>query len=177
MSDTPAPAQTPPSASPQTLPPAPRSSVGGKLFLAVAAALFFGWLGWLSYTALTKSRGPIVSRAQEAAASVAVRANVIAGEVDKPALQVDVLEKVYGNGPDAGAKIGVRNLADCAGYSGPGEYLLLLTKDAVTPLDGHPGYAVVGQQRSPGAPLLDSGPPMIYKWNADVAKQVQRASR
>jgi hypothetical protein len=171
------------------------------VFLAVTAVLFFGWLGWLGYTALTKSRAPTVSRAQVAAASVAVRAkldaaepdresllvrpamnggpsvNVLKGQAEKPAFVVEVLEKLHANGPEAGTKIGVTNLPACAGYTGPGEYLLLLNKDGEATLDGRPVYTVVGQQRSPGADLEGVGPPMIYKWSPDVEKQVPRVSR
>ena len=52
----------------------------GKLRLAVAAALLFGWLGWLGYTAANKYRGPVVSKAQAAAATLAVVAKVPAGD-------------------------------------------------------------------------------------------------
>lgn len=193
-------------ARPSPVTPAPQAgsaghTVRGRVFLAVSAALFVGWLGWLGYTALTKSRGPIVSRAQAAAAGTAVRARldlaeadresmlvrpaviggqqvtVLKGQAEKPAYVVTVVEKLHANGPEAGTKIGVTNLPACNGFSGPGEYLLLLNRDDGATLDGHPVYTVVGQQRSPGAELEGVGPPMIYSWNADVEKQVQRVSR
>ena len=44
--------------------------------LGVAAVLFAGWLAYLGYAAATKSRGPVVSRAQLAVASAAVVASV-----------------------------------------------------------------------------------------------------
>ncbi len=198
MSDTPPPT---PTANVSPVPGPERHTVPGKIFLAVTAALFFGWLSWLSYTALTKSHGPIVSRAQAAAARVAVRAKldpaepdresmlvrpaviggqqviVLKGEAEKPAFVVTVVEKLHATGPEAGTKIGVSNLYACSGFSGPGEYLLLLNKEDGVTLDGHPVYTVVGQQSSPGADLERSGPPMIYPWNADVEKQAQRVSR
>lgn len=40
--------------------------------LILTAAALVGWLGLLSYTALTKSRSPIVSQAQAAVAHHAV---------------------------------------------------------------------------------------------------------
>ena len=200
---------TPPSVTPSPTPamsmtPAPgpeRHTVQGKIFLAVSAALFVGWMSWLGYTALTKSHGPIVSRAQAAAASVAVRAKldlaepdreqmlvrpaviggqqvtVLKGQAEKPAYAVTVVEKLHANGPAAGTKIAVVNLPSCFGFTGPGEYLLLLNKEDGATLDGNPVYTVVGQQRSPGAELDGVGPPMIYTWNADVEKQAQRVSR
>lgn len=203
MSDTPpAPApntNTTAAPAPNPVPVAARHSVGGKVVLAVAAALFIGWLGWLAVTALTKSREPVVSRAQAAAAGVPVRAKLemaepdreslllrhtpngrvvtpLKGQADKPAFVVEVVEKLHANGPAAGTKIGVTNLPACAGYTGPGEYLLLLNPDGDATLDGRPAYTLVGQQRSPGAEP-DGAPPMIYKWGDDVGKQVQRLYR
>ena len=61
-----------------------------------------------------------------------------------------------------------------AGYTGPGEYLLLLEPEPGARLDGHPAFAVVGQQRSPGADLEGVGPPAIYKWGPDVRAQAKR---
>ncbi len=177
--------------------PAPHTA-GGKVLLAVTAALFVGWLGWLGYTALTKSREPIVSRAQAAGASVPVHAKISAaepdkesmllrpaanggqlvtvlkGQADKPAFVVEVVEKLNANGPEAGTTIGVTNLPACAGFTGPGEYLLLLTRDGEATIDGRPAFTLVGQQRSPGADLEGVGPPVIYRWGPDVGKQVQR---
>jgi hypothetical protein len=208
MSDTPSvppppPAPTPTPPAPASAPVAPaKPAVGGKVFLAIAAALFLGWLGWLSYTALTKSRAPVVSRAQAAAATVPVRATLTVGSKDlkatheragpnntriinplqgddgKPAFVADVVEKLHPNGPDAGTKIGVWNLPASAGYTGPGEYLLLLNRDGLATIDTHPAYILVGQQRSPGADLHDVGPPVIYPWtpqtDSDLRKQVAR---
>jgi hypothetical protein len=184
-----------------TAPDAPaRHSVLGKLLLVVSAALFVGWIAWLGYTALTKSHAPIVSRAQAAAATVPVRAKLTTGEqdrevryrrpnfgaigpadevfkerADKPAFVVEVIEPLLPGGPAAGAKIGVKNLPDSAGYIGPDqEYLLLLKKDNDALIGEHPSYVLVGQQRSPGAELEGSGPPMIYPWSEDVRQQVKR---
>ena len=87
MSDTPpAPApntNTTAAPAPNPVPVAARHSVGGKVVLAVAAALFIGWLGWLAVTALTKSREPVVSRAQAAAAGVPVRAKLEMADPDR----------------------------------------------------------------------------------------------
>jgi shikimate dehydrogenase len=43
--------------------------------LIIAATAFLGWLGYLSYAAATKSRAPVVSHAQAAAADAAVVVN------------------------------------------------------------------------------------------------------
>jgi hypothetical protein len=65
-------------------------------------------------------------------------------------------------------------LPSCAGYTGPGEYLLLLVKDNDSTIDGRPAYYLEGQQRSPGSDLEGVGPPMIYPWSEDVHQQVKR---
>jgi hypothetical protein len=174
----------------------------GRIRLFLAAALFLAWIGWLAVTALTKSRAPTVSHAQAAAAAVPVVAalttadpnkvsrhvrigpNGPAGATDltpaaeKPAFVVKVVEKLHPAGPEPGTEIGVSNLPACTGYTGPGEYLLLLTPDPTATIDGHPAYVLVGQQRSPGADLDGVGPPMIYPWTDktrdDLRAQVQR---
>ena len=50
--------------------------MNARLRLIIAAVAFFGWLGYLSYAAVTKSHAPVVSHTQAAAvtASVQVRA-------------------------------------------------------------------------------------------------------
>lgn len=185
--------------------PTPAPAIGpvsGKVLLGVAAALFIGWMGWLGYTALTKSHAPTVSRAQAAAATVPVRAELSTGvadresfhrrtgtiggemttvlkaQADKPAFIVKVVEQLHPNGPVAGTEIGVTNLPACSGYTGPGEYLLLLNRDDEASIDGKPAYALVGQQRSPGADLEGVGPPRIYPWTertgGDLRQQVKR---
>jgi hypothetical protein len=173
----------------------------GRVLLIVSGVLLVGWLSWLGYTALTKSRAPIVSRAQAAAATVPVRALLTTGvqdqpsyhvhmeragkvttvfkaQADRPALVVEVVEKLHPDGPEPGTKIGVRNLPECGGYTGPGEYLLLLVKDDDATLDDHPAYKLIGQQRSPGSELADVGQPMIYPWTDktgdDLRQQVKR---
>jgi hypothetical protein len=195
---------TPPAPDPNPTPAAKPTStpatgpVGGKVFLGVATALFVGWMSWLSYTALTKSQAPTVSHAQAAAASIPVKAELFAGvaekesfhrrlsplggeittvlkaQADKPAFVVTVKEQLTPNGPTKGSQIAVSNLPACSGYTGEGEYLLLLNRDDEATIDGKPSYTIVGQQRSPGADLEGVGPPRIYRWSDDVGKQVQR---
>ena len=92
----------------------------------------------------------------------------------KPAFIVTVTESLLPNGPAKGTTIGVWNLPICAGYSEPGEYLLLLNKDEGATLDGKPAYALVGQQRSPGENLEGVGAPMIYRWGPDVRAQIEK---
>lgn len=174
-------------------------SVGGKVLLAVTAFLLIGWMAWLSYTALTKSHEPIVSHAQAAAAQVPVVAELTDGKQDqesflirpggiqgqnvmtlhaqsgKPGFVVKITDPLHSpNGPAKDTEIGVWNLPNCSGYTGPGEYLLLLNKDEGATLDGKPAFYLVGQQRSPGEHMEGIGPPMIYRWGPDVQAQVKR---
>lgn len=172
MSDTPptpAPAEpTPPATSPR-VPPRPP---GARLRLIVAAALFVGWLGWLGVTALTKTRAPAVSHAQAAGADAAVVVRLEAGEGDAPTTAATVEEPLTASAPTG--TIIVTNLPKASGYTGPGKYLLLLSKESP---DGPPLYRITGQQRSPGADIADVGPPRIYPWTdataADIRKQVK----
>lgn len=137
---------------------------GGRVVLAVAVALFLGWLAWIGYAAANKSRAPIVSRAQAAAAAAAVVA-----EVQPGAANATVVEKLWGDGPDGA--VAVPNLGDAHGLAGPGRYLLYLSPH-------HDGtWRVVGQQRSPGNDLSSAGKPLVYPWTDDVRKQAERLKR
>ena len=129
----------------------------------MAAIAFFAWVGYLGYATLSKSRDPIVSHAQAAAAEAAVVADVNAsGEVKlaEPPL--------WGEGVPA--TLAVPNLAEARGYTGPGQYLLLLAQNRGR-------WLVVGQQRSPGSDLAGVGPPLVYPWTADVQAQAQKFRR
>jgi hypothetical protein len=178
MSAAPSDKTAPPSPTPPAPTPtgAPAHSPAGRLLLIVSGALLVGWLSWLGYTALTKSRTPIVSRAQAAVATVPVRAKLTTGNKDdKPSSIATVVEPLTPNGPAEGSQIIVRNLPECVGYTGEGEYLLLLVRDGDATIDGHPAYILVWQQRSPGSDLV--GPAMVYPWTdktgADLRQQVK----
>jgi len=132
--------------------------------LVLAAAAFIAWLTYLGYAALTKNRGPVISRAQIAAARFDVVAEVKGGADGKPDKQVRVIETLSKDGPAKDSTIDVENLPRASGYTGPGQYLLLLTESPFT---------VVGQQRSPGNDLSGVGPPLIYQWSDDVRKQYE----
>lgn len=183
--------------------PAPAPPKGGRALVAVAAVLFVGWLCWLGYTALTRSQSPYISRAQAAGATVAVVAELTAGEdgqtvllvrrgsrspdmielkekADRPAVKATVVESWKG-GPEKGASIGVTNLPNCAGYTGPGTYLLLLNPEPDAVVEKLPAYSVAGAQRSPGNDPIESGALRVYPWNektsADLRKQVETLFR
>src|SRR5437764_9069093 len=113
-----------PSATPQAaVPEGPPNDPRAKAFLAVSAVLLFGWLAWLSSAALTKSREPIVSRAQAAVAKMPVVAKVDADEKGAPVARVTVVEALKPNGPPKDTPLEVENFNLARGFTGPGEYL------------------------------------------------------
>jgi hypothetical protein len=139
---------------------------GAKARLLAAALLFVGWLAYLGYAAVSKSRGPVVSRAQAAAAAVVVFA-AIKGD-NAPAGTAAVTANLK-DGPAVGTELDVVNLADASGWAGAGEYLLLLERTAAGDK-----FRVVGQQRSPGYELGGVGKPTIYRRSADVEAQAAK---
>ena len=141
-------------------------TISPRLRLIAAAALFFGWMAWLSYAALSKSHGPVVSRAQSAAATHVVEARIEAGAGNKPLPAVKVVQSLKGDlKPDA--MVEVVNLSEAEGFTDAGNYLLLLSKSRTSDV-----YQVVGQQRSPGYDLV--GKPVIYPWSEEIREQAVR---
>lgn len=141
-----------------------------KVRLAVAAALFLGWLGWLGYAAAVKSRAPVVSRAEAAVAPYTVVAFIRMSPDGKMPTQVHVSEVLAGkeHNPAAPTDLRVSNLAETAGFDGDGDYLLFLRPDSLTG-----GYEVVGPPRSPGLDPSSAVKPQIYRWSEDVRGQVK----
>ncbi len=148
----------------------------------LASVAFLGWLSYLGYAALTKNRGPVISRAQDAAARYAVVAEIKAGPDGKALSRVKVVEVLRAKDLAAGAEIVVTNMKDATSFAGEGQYLLLLNPEPPwrgNPDEGppRPTYTVVGQQRSPGNDLSGVGPPLIYSWTDDVRKQFEKLPR
>jgi hypothetical protein len=183
-------ATAPPPEAPAAAPP-PRLTAR-RWRLALTAALFVGWLGYLLYLVLTLPRldggpVPIVSRPQLLAADVDVVAHVEG--TDGPV----VVKRVLWQGPRwrwwrpplrEGQTIEVSNLKECrprsreegheapADFRGPGEYLLPLR------LLPQGGYAVAEIPASPGYPpggRHKAGPPRIYPATPEVLAQERRA--
>lgn len=105
------------------------------LLLAVSALLFAGWVGWLGYLALTTSRPEVLSRPQFLASQLDVIAEVT-GTADAASATVTVKEVLWHaqevSPPGEGDSIDVVNLPrvlPADGWTGPGAYLLPLTKD------------------------------------------------
>lgn len=139
--------------------------------MIAAAALFLGWMGWLSYAALTKDRGPVVSHALAAAATHPVKAQVEAGADGKPSERVTVRDPLRAAGLAAGTGLDVRNLPAADGFTGAGEYLLLLVKDPASD-----AYSLAVPPRSPGHEP-PSTRPVVYPWGAGVEAQANALCR
>jgi hypothetical protein len=146
-----------------------------RVRLILAAVAFLGWLGYLGYAAATKSRAPIVSHSQAAAAECAVVAELAEGpapdDTDRKvsATRVTVTEKLWGDGPAGPAE--VVNLPGARGFVRPGPYLLYLERV-------HGAWSVVRPPRSPEDRNRDtSAAPLIYPWGDDVRKQADKLRR
>jgi hypothetical protein len=172
------PAATSPHPPQRPAPPAPsrppRDPVS-RLFLAVSAVVLVCWFVWLSYAALTKSREPIVSHAQAAGAAVPVVAKVEADDKGAPVEKVTVIESLAPNGPAKDTQLLIPNLPGASGFTGAGEYLLLLPRETqgftADGLPVVPIVPVVGLRRT------DSDPVAIYRWTPDVAAQAKQLYR
>jgi hypothetical protein len=137
-----------------------------QIRLAVAAALFVAWIGYLAYVALAVPRPEILSRPQFLISSLDVVAEVRSPE------QPVIIRKVEwprdAQQPREGDQITVTNLADCQGWSGPGDYILPLQ-------ELHPGHAMVSPlPRSPG--FLASAP-RIYRATPETLAELEHLPR
>jgi hypothetical protein len=152
-----------------------------RLRLAVAAALFVGWLSWLVYLAATGTDDVVLSRSQFLVANVHVVAELSG---DKAPDAEAVVKKVYkwaagGTAPAPGESITVANLPECKdhGWAGPGDYILaLLTSTSGTKVT----YVVAPTPRTPGYPFGKSlpanrpGPPRIYPATPSRIRQLEQ---
>jgi hypothetical protein len=171
--DQPTTAPVPPPPAPQAAPSRPPRDPLSRAFLAVSAVLFFGWLAWLSYAALTKSREPTVSHSQAALADVPVVATVGADEKGAPVMKVTVKESLKPDGPPKDTALIVANLPTATGFTGAGEYLLLLAPDPLGLRGDGPVFQLVAGRPS----ASDAEPAPIYRWGKDVEAQARRIYR
>lgn len=143
------------------------------LLLAVSALLFAGWVGWLGYLALTTSRPEVLSRPQFLGSHLDVIAE-LTGTTEAAAATVTVKEVLWHAQevdpvPKEDDRIEVVNLPRVSaadGWTGPGLYLLPLTKDPAAP----GGFRVAPVLHSPG---LSRGHdrPRIYHATRPVREQ------
>src|SRR5437764_15046479 len=110
--------------------------------LAVSAALFVSWLGYLGYLVVTDARPPIVSYPQLLAATAEVVARVEAGPDGQLPRRLTVEQVLRGDGLKEGQSIAVANLPDSAGYGRPGGYLVPLAPLEGGPAGGEPAYRI-----------------------------------
>jgi hypothetical protein len=140
------------------------------LALALSGLLFFGWLAYLGVQAWHERTPPvIVSRSQLLAARYVVVLYVGDAGQGKPAGgEYAVDEVMYAadqDGPAAGRKIAVLNLASCAGFVGAGSYVLPLVKRGNA-------YQVAVPPLDPGVPMVVSSRPTIYPVTGAVRQQI-----
>lgn len=120
------------------------------LRLVLAIVLFAAWIGWLAHLALTASRPIVLSRPQFLVSNL----DVIAQLTSPDAAEVPVQGVHWPPAAKArfeGKKLRIANLAECAGWAGPGPYILALTGSGenfrVAPTPPSPGYSGLGQPR------------------------------
>jgi hypothetical protein len=120
-----------------------------KVRLAVTAALFLAWIGWLGYLAATTTRPEVLSRPQFLVSNLYVIAD-LTGSADRPGALITVKE-VGGSAKDnatikPGSSLEVENLPRVnQGWAGPDSYILPLSRNQdgtfrLTPVPPSPGY-------------------------------------
>jgi Ribosomal protein L7/L12 C-terminal domain len=142
------------------------STGAAKIRLAVAAALFLGWIGWLGYL-VAKKRIPeveVLRRPQFVVADLWVIGQ-LDGPANRPDAKVVVRQVLWAKDKKdqglAGKAVSLPDLGLVGmdlGWSGPGEYLLALQKNqdvkkpgySLTPVPSSPGFEPAFQLESAG---------------------------
>jgi hypothetical protein len=113
--------------------------------LALAALIFFSWIGWLAYLAIKTHNTGVLSQPQ-----LLVSDLVVSAQIDVLDRAVTIEEVIYPLQEAArwnGNTIQVVNLKECQGWGRPGRYFLLLNRNfdgqgfRVAPIPPSPGYA------------------------------------
>jgi hypothetical protein len=145
------------------------------LLLALAAAGFLGWIGYLAFLVLTVRHPVVLSRPQLLGADLDVVARL--DDLGGKATVVDVPWSRPGQAaPEKGKSIRVTNLERCRpDWTGPGEYLLPLKRAVddfeVAPTAPSPGYPPAPD---PFLPRPKEGPPRIYRSSPAVLEQLRQ---
>src|SRR5437660_1454248 len=102
-----------------------------RLRLALAAALFLAWIGWLAYLAARTSHPIVLSRPQFLVSNLDVSAEVGGGARPDPKVAIKKVHWPHTEQAQkmVGQTIEVSNLPECGGWKGPGTYILPLTTD------------------------------------------------
>lgn len=139
-----------------------------KAALVVTWGLFAAWVAWLGWQSLRFGKFPVVSRAQLAAADLAVVAEIRSadGGLPNPAVLIKKVEWPAGADAPVGKEITVQDLQGAKGFDGPGEYLLLLNRRGSE-------FALTHLPRSPL--MHPSNPRLIYPATDLVLRQVRDA--
>ncbi|MCX7700106.1 MAG: hypothetical protein N2039_04455 [Gemmataceae bacterium] len=134
-----------------------------RVALAVALALFSGWLTWLGWQALRVKRPVVVSAAQLAVAQYDVECDLSSEPLPS---EIEVRSVGWSSdGAVPSGRIRVENLRDSRGYAGPGTYLVPLVRRGET-------YRVAGLPDDPGGrPRPEAEHPRIYPLTAAVRRQ------
>jgi hypothetical protein len=140
-------------------------------FLILTSFLFVVWLGYLGFLAVSHGHWKedltdrVISRPQFLLSQLDVIGTL--DSLDDKQIKVSrIVNNVTGKELATPLKIGVRNLKDCEGWQGPGDYVL-----ALIPPDGAgKAYRVAELPRSPGS---RSQTPRIYKLTPEVEAQLK----
>lgn len=127
------------------VPPPPRCMKGARIRLALAAAAFLIWIGYLAYLAFVVNEPMVVSRAQLLQSDLDVVVEIEAAADGSPSPQVVVKEVIWsGAGKPASDSITVIDLPRASGWDQPGLYLVPLVKRgeaySIAPVALSPGY-------------------------------------
>jgi hypothetical protein len=128
--------------------------------------IFMAWLGWLGYIALHTRQTVIVSRPQILVSNLDVIARI--DRQDATEVKVDQVHWPASQEKLKDQTLAISNLAECAGWSGPGSYVIPLTADGKT-------WHVTLTPRSPGYPV--AGKPRIYPASAESLRQVDEVEK
>jgi hypothetical protein len=146
-----------------------------RFFLLYTSALFVIWIGCLGYLAVTHGhwKEDLTERVLSRPQFLISQLDIIA-KLDSPNDSEIGVGKVVNNRTgkdiDPGQQLTIKNLSECEGWKGPGEYILPLVKaDA----EGKT-YRVAEVPRSPGSKTL---PPRIYKLTPETSAQLNQIEK
>jgi hypothetical protein len=139
-----------------------------RLWLFVSVSLFFGWLTWLFYLALTVTHPIVLSRPQFLVSTLDIVADIseVQGKPSPHVLVRGVCWPVAVRKSLPGQTIAVTNLAECEGWRGAGTYILALVGQRQA------GYQVAEIPPMPGLDVLRPRRPPIYLKTADTERQL-----
>jgi hypothetical protein len=136
--------------------------------LIVAAGLFVAWISILALLAATSSQPVVLSRPQFLVSNLDVIVQIDGNDKNEPSREVTVIELHWPQNEKAvweGRKITVMNLSQCAGWEGPGLYILPLEKKGDS-------FVVAWPAPSPGFEP-SKAKPHIYRETPETLRQLK----